>query len=125
VNLEEHAMNARGPNEAVLFLYRLKPGMGPEYDRMHAAVWPEILALLDRAGIYDYQIWRNGDIVVSRMRTINGFDHAAAVTGSSEVQKRWTAAMGHIFDEIADPSGEPLWLNEVFRHGMDSAGHKP
>lgn len=28
--------------EPLVFLYRLKPGMGPEYDRAHKAVWPEI-----------------------------------------------------------------------------------
>ena len=69
-------MTSRGPGEAVLFLYRLKPGMGPEYDCVHRAVWPEILDLIDEAGIYDYQIWRHGDLVVSRMRTRQGYDHA-------------------------------------------------
>lgn len=109
-------MTSRGPGEAVLFIYRLKPGMGPEYDRAHRAVWPEILDLIDEAGIYDYQIWRYGDLVVSRMRTRHGFDHASAVTGASAVQKRWTESLGHVFAEIADADGEPLWLEEVFRH---------
>lgn len=109
-------MTGRGPGEAVLFIYRLKPGMGPDYERAHRAVWPEILDLIDQAGIYDYQIWRHGDLVVSRMRTREGYDHAAAVTGSSEVQARWTQSMSHIFADTADADGEPLWLDEVFSH---------
>lgn len=109
-------MTAKGPGEVLLFIYRLKPGMGPEYDRAHRAVWPEILDLIDQAGIYDYQIWRHGDLVVSRMRTRHGYDHASAVTGASAVQKRWTESLGHVFAEIADADGEPLWLDEVFSH---------
>ncbi|MDB5522315.1 MAG: hypothetical protein JWM58_78 [Rhizobium sp.] len=118
-------MKSRGPDEAILFLYRLKPGMGPEYDRAHQEVWPDILALLDDAGIYDYQIWRHGEIVVSRMRTRKGFGHSSAVTGASEVQRRWTASLGHVFDEIADASGEPLWLEEVFSHRASSTEETP
>ena len=109
-------MSGRGPSEPLLFIYRLKPGMGEEYDRAHRAVWPEILALLDEAGIHDYRIWRHGEIVVSRMRTTQGFAHAQAVTRASDVQRRWTASLGHVFDEIADADGEPLWLDEVFSH---------
>lgn len=106
----------KGPGKPLLFIYRLKPGAGPEYDRMHAAVWPEIRALIDEAGIYDYEIWRHDEIVVSRLRTREGYDHAAAVTAASEVQARWTAALSHLFERIEDENGEPLWLERVFSH---------
>lgn len=112
-------MISRAPDDAVLFIYRLKPGMGPDYDRAHQAVWPEILELIDQAGICDYQIWRHGDLVVSRMRTRYGYDHAASVTGASAIQKRWTESMSHIFLDVADKAGEPLWLEEVFGHGVE------
>lgn len=106
------------PPQPLVFIYRLKPGMGPEYDRAHQNVWPEIYALLDEAGIYDYRIWRRGDLVVSQMRTRNGFDHANAITSASDVQARWTASLGHVFDEIVDSSGNPLWLDLVFSHTL-------
>ena len=115
-------MIRKGPGDAVLFIYRLMPGMGPDYDRAHQAVWPEILELIDQAGIYDYQIWRHGELVVSRMRTRDGYDRAAAVTAASTVQKRWTESMSHIFADIADADGEPLWLDEVFSHRPLVAG---
>ncbi len=111
-------MTARdtAPHEAFLYIYRLKPGMGPAYDEKHRAVWPEILALIDAAGIYDYQIWRHEEIVVCRMRARDGFRAASAATAASEVQRRWTASMAEIFLSIGDEAGEPLWLDEVFAH---------
>ena len=47
------------------FLYHLTPGSGPEYDRRHVEVWPEILQLLGDSGVYDYSIFRRGDLVLS------------------------------------------------------------
>ncbi|WP_422372934.1 L-rhamnose mutarotase [Hoeflea sp.] len=105
--------------EPLVFLYRLKPGMGPDYDRAHQSVWPEIIALLDEAGFYDYRIWRRGDLVVSSVRTRRGYSHAARVTAASAIQARWTASLSHVFEDIADDSGEPLWLDPIFSHRPD------
>ncbi|MEW9834868.1 hypothetical protein [Mesorhizobium marinum] len=44
------------------------------------------------------------------------------MTGASAVQKRWTESLGHVFDEIADAEGEPLWLDEVFSHPVVGEG---
>lgn len=106
----------RQREEPLVFLYRLKQGMGPEYDRAHRAVWPEIIALLDKAGFYDYRIWRRGDLVVSSLRTRWGYDHAARISAASAIQAKWTASMSHVFDEIVDAGGEPLLLDLVFEH---------
>lgn len=104
-----------------LYIYRLKPGMGAVYDERHRAVWPEILALIDEAGIYDYQIWRHEEIVVCRMRTRLGFQEAAAITAASDVQQRWTAALADVFEAIADANGQSLWLTEVFAHRVEDS----
>jgi L-rhamnose mutarotase len=115
-------MSGPGPGEVCLYLYRLKPGMGAVYDARHREVWPEMLALLDAAGIYDYRIWRHDEIVVCRMRTHHGFDAAAAITAASDVQSRWTASLADLFAQTADVNGAPLWLAEVFAHRAGEAG---
>ena len=107
------------PGEAFLYLYRLHPGAGLEYDRRHREVWPSILALLNKTGIFDYQIWRHGEILVCRMRTRRGWATAQALLKASEVQRKWSHSLVGLFDSVADESGEPLWLNEVFRWGVD------
>ena len=34
----------------------LKPGFEEEYERRHAAIWPELKELLSKNGVYDYSI---------------------------------------------------------------------
>ncbi|MFY1701913.1 L-rhamnose mutarotase [Micromonospora sp. WMMA1923] len=110
------AAPARGPGRQLCYLYRLRPGAEAEYERRHAEVWPELLALLDDAGLYDYTIYRHGLLLICVLRTRWGFDHASRVTGDAEVQARWTASLAHLFAEIADADGAPLWAYPVFHH---------
>ncbi|WP_341715833.1 L-rhamnose mutarotase [Micromonospora sp. FIMYZ51] len=97
-------------------LYRLRPGAEAEYERRHVELWPEMAALLDEAGVYDYHIYRHGLLLICVLRTRWGFEHASRVTGASAVQARWTASLAHLFAEIADADGEPLWAYPVFHH---------
>ncbi|MHB8186231.1 MAG: L-rhamnose mutarotase [Dermatophilaceae bacterium] len=106
-----------GPGEAFLYLYRLRQGAGPEYDRRHREVWPSMLALLGDAGISDYQIWRRGEIVVCRLRARGGYVATQALLKTSQVQREWSRSLADLFDSVADESGAPLWLDEVFRFG--------
>ncbi|WP_343450729.1 L-rhamnose mutarotase [Micromonospora oryzae] len=110
-----------GPGEQVCHLYRLRPGAEAEYERRHAEVWPELSALLDEAGIYEYAIYRRDLLLICVLRTRSGFAHAGAVTAASPVQARWTASLAHLFAEIAEADGEPLWAHQVFHH----PGHPP
>ncbi|MCL7458150.1 L-rhamnose mutarotase [Micromonospora echinofusca] len=112
---------AAGPGEQLCHLYRLRPGAEGEYARRHAEVWPEMSALLDEAGVYDYHIYRHGLLLICVLRTRDGYPRARRVTGASAVQARWTRSLAHLFAEIADADGEPLWAYPVFHH----AGRPP
>jgi L-rhamnose mutarotase len=52
----------------VAFQLRLKRGAGAAYDEAHKAVWPEMLELLERAGISEYSIFRRDELLVLTMR---------------------------------------------------------
>lgn len=108
-------MSEPAPGEAMLYLYRLKPGAGPEYDRRHAEVSPELLADIRAAGIHDYSIFRNEEIVVCRLRARDGRAAAEQRLEVGKAQARWSASLAHLFEATMDASGEPLWLREVFR----------
>ena len=79
------------------FLLRLKPGTGPDYDKAHEAVWPELLALLKHVGIYDYSIFRRDELLVLTMRIDGDFDAVWERIGEAEVNTRWQRAMAAYF----------------------------
>ena len=98
------------------FLLRLKPGMGPDYDKAHAAVWPELLALLKRVGIYDYSIFRRDELLVLTMRIDDDFDAVWEKIGQAEVNKRWQQEMSAYFlpqQETREGERFPM-MREVF-----------
>jgi L-rhamnose mutarotase len=60
--------------QRVAFLLRLKEGRGPEYDRSHSSVWPEMLDLLKRSGISEYSIFRRDELLVLYMHVDGDFE---------------------------------------------------
>ncbi len=100
--------------ERVRYIYRLKPGAGPEYDREHAHVPSDLLNLISDVGITNYTIWRYEEIVVCEYDAAEGFTKTSELLATSAIQKEWTAKILHLFEKI-DADGEPLWLREVFR----------
>ena len=101
-------------SERVRYIYRLKAGAGHEYDTAHARVPEELLDLLSEAGISDYTIWRHEEIVVCEFHSAIGFENSHRVLSASDVQRRWTRTLTHLFEKIED-NGQPLWLRQVFR----------
>jgi L-rhamnose mutarotase len=98
------------------FLLRLKPGTGPDYDKAHEAVWPELLALLKRVGIYDYSIFRRDELLVLTMRIDGDFDEVWERIGEAEVNTRWQQAMSVYFlprQETREGERFPM-MREVF-----------
>ena len=39
----------------------LKPGFEKEYEKRHAAIWPELKKMLSDGGVYDYSIYWDRD----------------------------------------------------------------
>ena len=103
-------MSAGGTNtghdgdEKIAFTMRLDPGQAEEYRRRHAAIPPELVALLREAGIRDYSIDpATGTLfgVLWRHR-----DHAMADLPAHPVMQRWWAHMADIMQ--THPSNEPV-----------------
>ena len=99
----------------VAFLLRLRPGMEEAYDEAHAAVWPEMLALLKRAGISEYSIFRRDQLLILTMR-VEDFEETWARIEADPVNTRWQEAMAPYFAPL-DPlrPGERFpMMREVF-----------
>jgi len=102
--------------QRVAFLLRLKPGTGAAYDRDHAAVWPEMLALLKRAGISEYSIFRRDELLFLTMRIEDDFDTVWDRIEADPVNSRWQEAMSAYFlpkQETREGERLPM-MQEVF-----------
>jgi L-rhamnose mutarotase len=94
--------------QRIAFCLRLKPGAAEAYDKAHREVWPEMLALLKRAGISEYSIFRRGELLVLSMR-VDDFDTTWDMIERDPVNTRWQTEMARHFEPL-----EPLAPGERF-----------
>ncbi|KAA1477097.1 rhamnose mutarotase [Dentipellis sp. KUC8613] len=106
-------------------IVKLKPEAKAEYKAIHAAVWPSVLAAIERAHIVDYSIHYHPPLhllIATFKYTGSDFEKDMAEMAKDEETRRWwklTDAMQESFVEGATGSGGdiPWWKNleEVFR----------
>ena len=95
---------------------RIKPGMQAEYKRRHDEIWPELKALLKQAGIGNYTIWSDGDVLFGYYECEKGIAFAERTQAESPVVDRWNAYMKDILELEMDPvTGAQPKLEPVFR----------
>jgi L-rhamnose mutarotase len=79
----------------------IKPDAIPEYERIHAAVWPEVLATIRACHIHNYSIFRHGTTLFAYFE-YHGEDFAAdmrTMAADPKTQEWW---------RITDPMQEQL-----------------
>jgi L-rhamnose mutarotase len=82
-------------------LINVKPDQIAEYERIHADVWPDVLACLKRANVQNYSIYRYGDLLVSYME-YTGSDYEAdmaSIAADPRTQEWW---------EVTAPMQSPM-----------------
>jgi len=80
---------------------RLRPEHEVEYRRLHANVWPSVLATLRRVGVRNYSIFLRDGLLFSYLE-YTGDDWAAAqaeIAADPDTQRWW---------QLTDPMQEPL-----------------
>lgn len=89
--------------------------MEAEYDRVHKAVWPELLADLTAAGVCEYSIFRRNQQLFLYLHVDDFAAYQQRMT-ASEANARWQAMMAPIFEPVPDlRAGESLaMMEEVF-----------
>jgi len=103
--------------ERVAFMLRLKPGTADAYDEAHRQVWPEMLALLKRAGISEYSIFRRDELLVLSLRVEANFETAWQKIENDPVNLKWQQAMSAYFQNLDGelrPGERFPMLREVF-----------
>ena len=98
----------------VCFHLRVRVEKLEEYKRIHRAVWPEMLAALQRAGIWGYSIylWRDGHEF--GVLECDDWGEVRRKLAGEEVVGRWEAFMAGYLETPVGVEGPEL-LEEVFR----------
>lgn len=99
--------------EKIAFKMKLKPGMREEYERRHAAIWPEMVSLLKENGISDYSIFldEQTDTLFAVQRLTKG---SSQDLGDTELVQRWWKYMADLMDTNPDFSPTTIALIPMF-----------
>ena len=97
----------------VAWTARIRTDRIDEYERAHAAVWPEVLKLIKEAGVSNYSIYRYEDRLFGYYECDDpGEAQARMEAGEREVG--WSAAMADLFEpEVAERGAD--YMPEIFR----------
>ncbi|MGO1244939.1 MAG: L-rhamnose mutarotase [Sphingobacterium sp.] len=99
--------------EKIAFKMKLKPGMREEYERRHAALWPEMVSLLSENGISDYSIFldEQTDTLFAVQCLTKG---SSQDLGGNELVQRWWKYMADLMDTNPDFSPVTIPLIPMF-----------
>jgi L-rhamnose mutarotase len=94
--------------------FRLKEGKAEGYEKAHAEIWPEMTEALTAAGMRNYSIWREGDMLFGYWET-RSQKRTDEILAKCEIFWKWREVMEE-FVYIA-PNGQKEWpMKEVFYH---------
>jgi L-rhamnose mutarotase len=96
------------------FVMKLKEGCKEEYQKRHAAIWPELKALLSESGVYDYSIFfdENTNLLFAFQRTKGG--SGSQSLGTNPIVQKWWAQMAPLMETHEDNSPVSIPREEVF-----------
>ncbi len=100
--------------EKIAFKMKLKPGNETEYQRRHDEIWPELLLVLQEAGISDYSIHldrETGTLIAVLWRRD---DHTMDDLPKNPVVRRWWDHMADIMETEADNTPKVTNLETAF-----------
>ena len=102
--------------QRVCFQLQVKPDRIEEYKRRHAAVWPDMLQALQETGWHNYSLFLRPDGLLIGYLETPSLEEAQAGMARREVNDRWQAEMGELFEELdgVAPDVGFLQLEEIF-----------
>ena len=93
----------------------LKPGFEDEYQRRHAALWPEMKKLLRESGVYDYSIfWDKETNILFGYQECEGEGNSQDTDHVDPITQKWWDMMADIMEVNPDNSPVTVPVQEVF-----------
>ena len=95
----------------------IKPERIAQYEQVHAAVWPEVLATIHGCNIRNYSIFRHGTMLFAYFEyTGDDFDADMAKMAADPKTQQWWALCKPMQEPVLDRAEGEWWatMNEVF-----------
>lgn len=92
--------------EKYAFKMHLTPGCRDEYKKRHDDIWPELVTLLQDAGISDYSIHLDEDTNILFGVMWRNDDHTMDALPARVIMQKWWAHMADIME--TKPDNEPI-----------------
>jgi len=87
----------------------MKPENRAEYERLHADVWPDVLAKIYECNIRNYSIYRYGELLFSYFEYIGtDFDADMAKMAEDPMTQKWWDVCKPLQSPVADLQGWKL-----------------
>lgn len=100
--------------EKVAIFFRLREGKREEYESLHANIPNEISAALTEAGISNYTIWRQDDMLFAYYE-VEDKERAVEILSRNKAYNEWRKLMRNYVWETSD--GQNEWFMEnIFSH---------
>ena len=104
-------------NKRIGSVIGVKPDQIAEYERIHAEVWPGVLATLKRANVTKFSIFRHENMLFSYME-YSGTDYEAdmAMIAADPITQDWWKVTAPMQNPVPQKSENEWWheIPEVF-----------
>lgn len=103
------------PMKRFAFKMYLKPGCEEEYQRRHAAIWPELQQQIKAAGVSDYSIfWDKDTNLLFGIQHCEGDATSQDTTEIDPITQKWWDMNADIMEVNPDHSPVTVLLKEMF-----------
>ena len=98
-------------------MVRLRPEMQEEYLRLHADVWPDVLAQIRRSGLRNYSIFLRDGLLFSYLEYVgDDLERDLAAMADDPATRRWWELTDPCQEALPGAVGRSPWvpMTEVF-----------
>lgn len=100
--------------ERVCFTFEVYEGQEDEYKRRHDEIWPELVEVIQQAGLKNYSLFRRGTQVVGYVECHPDMATAFGKVGQSEHNARWAEWFTDTIVNLTDGRGNLMVMEEVW-----------
>src|SRR5690349_8686791 len=100
--------------ERICFTFEIYPGKEAEYKRRHDEIWPELVTVIQDAGIKNYNLFRRGTQIIAYAECHPDVATAFGKVGATEVNARWARWFEDVIVKLADDQGNLFRAEEVW-----------